>query len=307
MKLYMWARRADHGGPLAVDALPPSVLVAFAAVAGACVGSFLNVVIARVPHGRSIVRPGSACPRCGAPIRWYDNVPVLSFLWLRARCRACRAPISIRYPLVELLAAGAGALAVWRHGASPQALVEFAVVSLLVALALIDLDLWLLPHALTLPLAALGLASSALGVSPAGSLAPAALGAVLGAGFFWIVSAVGSRLAKRDAMGFGDVVLLGALGAYLGVRALVPLVLLSSLQGAIVGVALLALGRVPRGPGDAPPEAPGAARDGEADGERWVPPRHSLPFGPFLALAALEWLYLGGHIVSWIPALEPFL
>jgi len=293
--------------PVTAADLPTGFLLTMAGAFGACLGSFLNVVIARVPHGRSVVRPGSACPRCHAAIAWYDNVPVLSWLLLRARCRRCGLPISARYPLVELLVTGAALLATWRHGPTWAALAELAFAATLVALAFIDLDTWLLPHALTLPLAALGLGASALGLTPARTLASAAMGGAAGAGFFWLVSVVGTAVFKREAMGFGDVVLIGALGAFLGLPALLPVILLSSLQGAVVGIIQLRLGRAEPGPeaGGEPPSKAAAAGDGEDDA--WVPPRHALPFGPFLALAALEWLYLSHRIAALVPGLDVFL
>jgi leader peptidase (prepilin peptidase)/N-methyltransferase len=243
-----------------VTADVPGLAVAlWVALVGGAIGSFLNVVIARVPAGESVVSPGSRCPRCRRAIAWYDNVPVVSWLVLRGRCRGCRAPISPRYPLVELLGAGA-ALAAWaRHGLSGGAAAELLLVAVLVALAFIDLDTWLLPHVLTWPLIPLGLAAAALG--------------------------------------FGDVWLLSGIGAWLGVQALLPVILLASIQGAIVGVALLALGRAEKGP-----EAGGAA---QPDG--WVPPRNAVPFGPFLVLASLEWLYGARAIAAVVPALEAFL
>jgi leader peptidase (prepilin peptidase)/N-methyltransferase len=272
------------------------VYVAFAAVVGACLGSFLNVVIARVPAGESIVSPGSRCPRCKRPIAAYDNVPLLSWLLLRGRCRGCALPISIRYPLVEAAGLAAGAAAVLRHGPSPAAAVEVVFALLLLALALIDLDTWTLPYPLTLPLLGLGLAAAALGASPAPGLRSSALGAAAGFGGFWAVSFVASKLARKEALGFGDVVLLGGIGAWLGLGALLPVVLLSSVQGSVVGIALIALGRAQKGE-----EGGGAALP---DG--WTPPRNAVPFGPFLALAALEWLYASGPLAALLPALEAF-
>jgi leader peptidase (prepilin peptidase)/N-methyltransferase len=306
---------------------------------GAVLGSFLNVVIARVPANQSIVRPRSRCPRCGATLRWYDNVPVVSWLLLRGRCRACRAPISLRYPLVELLSAGVALVALARHDLGPGAVVELAYVLVLVALAFIDLDTWLLPNALTWPLLAGGVLAAALGLAPAPSAASGATGAAIGFGTFWVVSVVGERLLGRDALGFGDVWLLAALGAWNGPAALLPIVLLASSQGALVGLVLIALGKAQPGPapsspgasGDAaapsgaPPAPPGgdaaqpaptpppepvppapadlAAAPAEDD---WVPPRNAVPFGPFLVLGALQWLYLSGPIARLFPALEVF-
>lgn len=308
------------------------LVAAGAILLGACIGSFLNVVIARVPAGLSVVHPRSRCPRCEVPITWYDNIPVVSWLLLHGRCRGCRLPISIRYPLVELLGAGAAGVAVSRHGPTLAAAAEFAFVSLLVALAFIDLDTWLLPHALTIPLILLGLVGGALGVTAAPSLWSAGLGAVIGFGAFAALAFTAERLLGKEALGFGDVYLLGGLGAWLGAGALLPVVLLASLQGSLIGVLLILLGRSqpgpapqsPAGPDEppTPPAAGGPAADSappvpeanpevgalmtEGEGDDWVPPRHAVPYGPFLAAGALQWLYLGEYLADWVPALAVF-
>lgn len=287
--------------------------VAWAVALGAVVGSFLNVVIARVPAGQSIVHPRSRCPRCAAPIAWYDNVPVLSWILLRARCRRCRARIPVRYPLVEVIGAGVAVAALLRHGFSPAALAELVFVALVVALAFIDLDTWLLPHALTWPLLALGLAAGAAGLSRAATWQSAALGAGVGFAVFAAVSWGGEKLLRREALGFGDVWLLSGLGAWLGVGAILPIVLLASVQGSAVGIALVLAGRAHPGPaeraagagGDAAREAAREAPPPAADDD-WTPPRHAVPFGPFLAAGALEWLYLSERIAQLAPALDAF-
>ncbi len=271
---------------------------AWVAVVGAAVGSFLNVVIARVPAGESIVSPGSRCPRCGAAIRWWDNLPVVSWLVLRGRCRRCGASISPRYLLVELIGIAVALVAWRRHGLSGAAAAELAFVDVLLALSFIDLATWLLPHALTWPLLGAGLVASALGVSAAPSLASSAAGAAIGFGAFAAVAWIGKRLARKEAMGLGDVWLLAGIGAWEGARALLPVVLLASIQGSVVGLALVAIGKAQPGPG------PGAAADDDDDA--WVPPRNAVPFGPFLALGALEWLWLSGRIAALVPALDVF-
>src|SRR5690349_13736293 len=196
---------------------------------GAVVGSFLNVVIARVPKGESIVSPGSRCPRCGNPIAWYDNIPIASWLLLRARCRKCGLPISIRYPMVELLT-GVLAVAVFRRdGLGWVAIGDFALVAALVALAYIDLDTWLLPHQITWPLLVVGLASPLWNHEL--SWASAAIGAAAGFALFAAIALIGEKLLKRETMGWGDVWLLAAIGAWLGWPALLPVVLLSAVQG----------------------------------------------------------------------------
>jgi len=278
--------------------VPPALAASAAALVGALVGSFLNVVIARVPAGLSVVHPRSRCPACQRPIAWYDNVPVLSWLLLRGRCRGCSKPISLRYPVVEALVAGAAVLAWRRHGLSAAALAELAFVALCLALAAIDLDTWLLPNALTWPLLGLGLAAGVLGLSAAPSAASAALGAGIGFGAFALVSVVGARLLKKEALGFGDVWLLGGLGAWLGAAALLPVVMLGSIQGAVVGLLLMAIGKAQPGPPEGAPEP--------ASDDDWIPPRNAVPYGPFLVAGALEWLFLGDWLARLVPVLEVF-
>ncbi len=293
----MWRPVADLPG------IPHALVVAWAVALGAAIGSFLNVVVARVPAGLSIVHPRSRCPRCLAPIAATDNVPVLSWLLLRGRCRSCRAPISVRYPLVELAGAGAAWLALSRHGWSPAAPAELALVALLLALALVDLDTWLLPHALTWPLIAGGLALSALGVTAAGSFREAYWGAGVGFAAFAAVALVGEKVFHREALGFGDVWLLAGIGAWLGVKALLPVILLASIEGTVIGLALAATGRLPKGEGAPPPTATPTPTTTDDD---WVPPKNAVPFGPFLAAGALQWLWLGGWLARLVPTLAIF-
>ena len=257
--------------------------------AGAVVGSFLNVVIARVPKGQSIVSPGSRCPRCGSAIAWFDNVPIVSWLLLRARCRRCGLSISARYPLVELLT-GVLAVAVFqKQGPTWTGLGYFALAAALLALSYIDLDTWLLPHQITWPLLALGIVSPAWNRSL--TFLEAGIGAAAGFAAFAAVALFGEKVLKRETMGWGDVWLLAAIGAWLGWPALLPVVLLSALQGAVVGTLLLA---TRRDPGPAPPVAPAAP----SPDDEWVPPKHAVPYGPFIALGALEYLFFGDRLVS---------
>jgi leader peptidase (prepilin peptidase)/N-methyltransferase len=313
--------------------VPPVIVAAWVAVVGASIGSFLNVVIARLPAGESIAHPRSRCPNCFAPIAWYDNLPVLSWFVLRGRCRACRQPISVRYLVVEAVVAALAVLAWARHGLGAAALAEFVLAALLLALALIDLDTWLLPHALTWPLIAAGLVASAAGRAPAPGLVSSALGAAVGFAAFALVALVGEKVLRKEALGFGDVWLIAGIGAWLGAAALLPVVLLASVQGSLVGLMLIAIGRSQPGPppaagpasggpepldgraveasGSAPaadpalPSNPAPAGDPAPDLE-WIPPRHALPFGPFLAAGALEWLYLSEALARAIPALRAF-
>ena len=256
---------------------------------GAVIGSFVNVVIARVPKGQSIVSPGSRCPRCGHPIAWFDNIPIVSWILLRARCRRCGLGISARYPLIELLT-GLLAVAIFRReGATVTALGYFAFAATLLALSYIDLDTWLLPHQITWPLIAVGLLSPLW--NAANTFVAAGVGAAAGFAVFAAVALFGEKLLKRETMGWGDVWLLAAIGAWLGWPALLPVVLLSAIQGAVVGSILLAVRREPERTAPVEPVAPSSDED-------WVPPKHAVPYGPFLALAAMEYLFFGDELVS---------
>ncbi|HZA13341.1 MAG TPA: prepilin peptidase [Myxococcaceae bacterium] len=281
-------------------------LAAWLFVLGLAVGSFLNVIIARVPRDQSIVRPRSRCPKCGHELAWFENVPIISWLALRGRCRSCRAPISPRYLFVELLTGLLFVGCLQRFGWTYELVPALALVTLLIPLTFIDLEHWLLPFSLTLPGIALGLVLSI----PLGGerFIESAIGAAVGFGAFWLLELVGEKVFKKEALGGGDKYLLAMIGAFLSYRPLLGVIFLSSIQGAVVGVALLALrGRA----GPAPePQGPKSEKDlaavKNADDE-WQPGPTNIPFGPWLSLAALEILLLGpwlGHVlpptIGWI-------
>lgn len=230
-------------------------------VVGACIGSFLNVVIARLPNDESLVRPRSKCPSCQSPIAWYDNVPLVSWLVLRGRCRKCGARISFRYFLVELLTGVLFMLALWRFGWAWPLVPALLLVCLLVPLVVIDAEHWILPFEITVPGTVLGV----LLAVPSGraALDTAALGAAMGFLSFRALEYFGFLAFKREAMGGGDKFLVALIGAFLGWKALLGLIFLSSLQGAVFGLARIALtGRA--GPA---PEAPGAQQQPGPDGK----------------------------------------
>lgn len=261
---------------LAMGALQP-LAQAWTVLVGACLGSFVNVVVARLPQALSVVRPRSRCPRCMAGIAWYDNVPLLSYLLLRGRCRACRASIAARYPLVEgLMAALAGALFV-RYGFSAGLLVWLPLTAALLAVAFIDIDYWWVPDVITLPAMGWALATAWLPGRP--GLLAAALG-VLPAALLWLTGWLISRIGRREALGLGDVKLLAALGMALGPRDALAALALASLQGAAIGALVIAFGGHRGAPGPLP-----AALADDAD---WQPDPHAVPFGPFLVLGALQ-------------------
>lgn len=286
----------------------PEVFFLVSAILGLMIGSFLNVVIHRLPRmlmnrwrsdcqmldapaGTSppqtprydLSVPSSRCPACEARIRPVDNVPVLSYLWLRGRCRSCRTPISPRYPLVELLTGAAFAAVAWHDGFGVEALAGFGLTAGLIALAGIDFDTQYLPDELTLPLLWGGLLLSVVAGKGAGAFpvnpAAAIVGAATGYLSLWSVHQVFLRITGREGFGYGDFKLLAALGAFGGWTVLLPIVLLSALAGATVGISLIALGRHRR--------------------------ENPMPYGPFLAVAG--WLVLvfpHPLVTAWWPLLR---
>ncbi|HEX5724922.1 MAG TPA: prepilin peptidase [Longimicrobiaceae bacterium] len=212
--------------------MPDWLLWVYAVLVGASAGSFLNVCIYRWPAGESVVSPPSRCPACGAAIRWYDNVPVLGWLWLRGRCRACRAPISVQYPLIELTTASLWLAAVLRHGLSWQALASAVFFTLLLGIALTDARCYIIPDEFTLGGLVIGLALSLApgGIAPLWSL----LGAALGFGLLWVVAVLGEWLFRKPAMGGGDIKMMAMVGAFLGPAGVVLTLFLGALFGSLI-------------------------------------------------------------------------
>ncbi len=240
---------------------------------GALLGSFLNVVIWRLPRGESLVRPGSACPACGTPVKPYDNVPVLSWLLLRGRCRHCGEAISRRYPLVEAMTAALLALVVLEAGADSDVWLGLAFVLILVPVIFIDLDHRIIPNKIMAVGAVAALAIVALTRSDA--LVEHLIAGAAAGGFLLIAA-----LAYPSGMGMGDVKLAGVMGLFLG-RAVGPAMLIALLAGSVVGAAII-------------------ARKGAKEGRKTA-----VPFGPFLALGGLAALFAGDAIVDWY--LDTFL
>ena len=253
-----------------IDTLPPALVLVFAGAFGAIVGSFLNVVIHRVPREASIVWPSSACPHCKRELSWYENIPVLSWLVLRARCRTCKGPISARYPFVEALTSAMFVAAWWYYG--PGALLASRLVlgCILIALFAIDLEHQLLPHVITIGGIVAGLIFS-LFVEP--GWVDALLGAALGFGILYGVGTAWEKLRGQEALGGGDPPMLAMIGAFLGWKMVVFTLTAGSLLGSVVGLSLIA-----------------ARRAGMAS---------RLPFGCFLAAGAVLAATVGQPIISW--------
>ena len=269
---------------------------------GAVWGSFANVAIYRMPRGLSVLRPGSACPHCSTPIRWYNNIPVLSYLLLGGRCADCKAPISFQYPLVELILAVL-ALAIWQRVVfDPIAITmgdravlfmfRFAFVLGLVIIIFSDLETLLIPDLVSLPGIVLGLAASLVihphtGVDWMSSL----IGAAAGAGVIMLIRTVYWVVFRVEGMGFGDVKLMAMIGAFLGWPSLVFVFFAGSVQGLVYAGAAYAAGTKHEGLESGPAAPPTGFR------------RMVIPFGPFLSLAALEWLFFSEQISAlqqWI-------
>jgi leader peptidase (prepilin peptidase) / N-methyltransferase len=245
-------------------------------------GSFANVVIHRLPKGESVVWPGSRCPQCAKPIAWYDNIPVLSWLLLRGKCRKCHTPIRKRYPAVELLTGILFAVIFWKFQYS-WVTVEYLILAWgLVVVSFIDIDLMILPDVFTLPGIVIGLVGAAL--NPERSFNSALIGVLMGGGFLWLIAYLYLLFRKEEGMGGGDIKLLAWIGAVLGWTAIPFVVLASSIIGSVVGLVL--------------------ATRSEA-GLKSV-----IPFGPYLALAAILYLLGGEQLGLWyiglfLPDLAP--
>jgi len=234
-------------------------------VFGAVIGSFLNVVAYRLPRGESLVSPPSHCPGCKAPVKPYDNIPIVSWLLLRGRCRSCGTPISARYPLVELLTAAAFAAVVAVRGVDDDLLLELPFVAALIALAAIDFDHKLLPNKIVYPLAVFGVVATLLVDSE-----QLAENLIAGAGgFLFLFLAV---LAYPRGMGMGDVKLAGAMGVYLG-ASVIPALLIAFLVGSVAGIAII-------------------AREGAAARKKAV------PFGVFLAIGGIVGVLAGPELID---------
>ena len=247
----------------------------YVALFGLIVGSYLNVVVYRLPLGLSTVRPRSRCPGCGSLIRARDNVPVLSFLVLRGRCRTCGTPISWRYPLVEATAGALFVACLLRFGLAPQFLVAVVFACLMLVLGLIDYDHMILPDRITLPGIAVGLATQL--AAPLAGLIPAVIGTLLGAGILLAVWALWWVVRREEGMGLGDVKMLALAGAFLGWSGVLVTLFFAALTGSVAGLALMRWGSLDM--------------------------RSKLPFGVFLALGGVVALFFGDALVSWYAGL----
>ncbi|HEX7337483.1 MAG TPA: prepilin peptidase [Gemmatimonadales bacterium] len=249
---------------------PPWFVVTLAGVLGAMIGSFLNVCILRwgAEPKQSVVSPRSRCPRCGKGLAWYDNIPIVSWLLLRARCRGCGQPISFQYPLVELATALLWAYLAWRHGPTLEALRGAVFGTILLGIAMTDARAYIIPDEFTWGGLGLGLLFSLAGGFS--GLQHAALGAAVGFGILWLVGTVGTWIFKEDAMGGGDVKMMAMVGAFVGWQGVLLTIFLGALIGSLIFVPLTLMGQ-----------------------------KKLVPFGIFLAIGAAVTYELGPAIISW--------
>ncbi|MCB0342837.1 MAG: prepilin peptidase [Pseudobdellovibrionaceae bacterium] len=238
---------------------------------GAIWGSFANVVIYRLPHEKSVVKPRSRCPKCEAAIKWYDNVPILSWLFLRGRCRSCKAKISWRYPLVEFLMGSVFAIVFYQFGFSWLTLEYLVFAFGLIVVSFIDFDHMILPDVFTLSGVVLGLLGAAL--NPEREFMSALWGVLMGGGSLYLVAYIYFALRKEEGMGGGDIKLLAWIGALLGWKSIPFVILASSLVGSVVGILIMI-----------------RSREGM---------KAAIPFGPYLALGALIYMIGGSQLIDW--------
>ncbi len=252
--------------------MPPSTMLAlFAFMFGAVVGSFLNVCIYRLPLEQSVVSPGSRCMGCGTAIRWYDNIPILSWLVLQGRCRSCKVPFSIRYPLVELLTGLLAVALFLKFGLSPSLVVMFLFCAALVVITFIDFDHQIIPDEISLPGIIIGFLCSFF--LPGHGWLSSLFGIMVGWGSLALIFYGYLWLTGREGMGGGDAKLLAMMGAFLGLQAVPFIIFASSLVGTVAGLSIMAVQRKDR--------------------------HLAIPFGPYLALGAVLYIFFGPQLIQW--------
>jgi leader peptidase (prepilin peptidase) / N-methyltransferase len=250
---------------------PPVILNIFAFIFGAVIGSFLNVCICRLPKNESVVFPPSRCPQCGFKIPFYDNVPIISWLLLRGKCRSCKAPISPQYPLVELVNALLTLFLFMKFGPSFPFLVLFLFCSAMVVITFIDLEHQIIPDVISLPGIVAGFLFSFF--IPQLGWQNSLLGIVVGGGSLLVVAYGYELLTKKEGMGGGDIKLLAMMGAFFGWKAVFFIIFVSSLIGSVIGVTVMLIQK----------------KDSKL----------AIPFGPFLALGAILYIFFGRQMIHW--------
>jgi leader peptidase (prepilin peptidase)/N-methyltransferase len=270
--------------------MDPAMLYIFTFLFGGVVGSFINVCIFRIPQGKSLISPLSHCPLCKSPIKAYDNIPIVSYFTLGGKCRACKAPISIRYPLVEAMMASLSLCLMLKFGLSPSFFTSFILIAALITVSFIDLDHRIIPDVISFPGIILGLVVSFIKpadhndflvrfvfktVKGAANMATldSLLGIFIGGGLLYAVAVLFFWVTKKEGMGGGDIKLLAMIGAFLGWSSTVFTILVSSLLGSLVGISLMLA--------------------------KGTDSKYAIPYGPFLSIGAVIYLFFGREIIRW--------
>lgn len=239
---------------------------------GMCIGSFLNVCIYRLPSSMSIIKPSrSFCPQCKSAIKFYDNIPVFSYIWLKGRCRNCKASISLRYPLVELITGILAIAILFLFGLTLEGLVYFIFISSLLVITFIDIDHKIIPDIITLPGIPIGLLASF--VLPAMTFISSLVGLLVGGGSLLLVAWVYSLITHKEGMGGGDIKLLGMIGAFLGWKGVIFTIFAASLTGTLVGIIVML--------------------------QKGKNLKFAIPFGPFLSIGAMSYVFFGERVMYW--------
>ena len=239
---------------------------------GMCIGSFLNVCIYRLPSSMSILKPSrSFCPQCKSAIKFYDNIPVFSYIWLKGRCRNCKASISLRYPLVELITGILAIAILFLFGLTLEGLVYFIFISSLLVITFIDIDHKIIPDIITLPGIPIGLLASF--VLSAMTFISSLVGLLVGGGSLLLVACVYSLITHKEGMGGGDIKLLGMIGAFLGWKGVIFTIFAASLTGTLVGIILML--------------------------QKGKNLKFAIPFGPFLSIGAMSYVFFGERVMYW--------
>jgi leader peptidase (prepilin peptidase) / N-methyltransferase len=280
-------------------------------VLGTTIGSFLNVCIHRLPADLSVIRPASRCPKCEKPIAWYDNIPVLSWLILRAKCRSCGAPISWRYPAIEVLTGVMFFFVYWKFGPVVATPLYMLLVAGLIVVTFVDLDHWIIPNEISIPGVPIGIGCAVIGMVykdsglllseatefagiPMEAPVQAIVGAAAGWGFLYLLDLASQLILKKPGMGFGDVKLLAMLGAFFGVQGVIVTIVLASVFGSIIGLSVIAWYRR-KAQGEPPDTEKPRPPDDEHEPTLAA---HYLPFGPFLVLGGLAYLFFGPELIE---------
>jgi leader peptidase (prepilin peptidase) / N-methyltransferase len=247
------------------------IIIPIVFIFGACIGSFLNVCVYRIPISRSIVKPGSMCPRCQSSIRFYDNIPILSYLWLMGKCRRCGEKISIRYPIIEMLTGFLACICFIKFGYSLEFIIYFAFITILLVISFIDLDYKIIPDIISLPAIPIGLLTA--WIVPSITFIDAFIGTLLGGGILYFIAWTYQMITGKEGMGGGDIKLLAMIGAFIGWKGVLVTIFIASASGTIVGILLMLIAHKNI--------------------------KYAVPFGPFLAIGAVIYVFIGSELIHW--------